>query len=87
MPADALACSECGSDEETGWAEDAEVWAADIPTGYGRDGEFDYDEFAAREFGDTDRSKPGARRRVLVLSGVLLVGMLILAILIVAASR
>jgi hypothetical protein len=43
----ALACPECGSDDETGWSED---WDGDLPTGYGNEKEFDYDEFMAQEF-------------------------------------
>ncbi len=46
----ASACRECGSDAETGWAEDADSGLADIPTAYGREEEFDYDQFVAREF-------------------------------------
>ena len=46
----ALACPECGSDDKTGWAEDANKWRAGIPTGYSNDGDFDYEEFVRREF-------------------------------------
>jgi hypothetical protein len=46
---DATFCRECGSDDETGWAEDADVWAAGIPAGYGSEDDFDYDEFIERE--------------------------------------
>ncbi|MHC4788470.1 MAG: hypothetical protein ACYS8K_04600 [Planctomycetota bacterium] len=45
----ARCCPECGSDDNTGWAEDADKWAAGTPV-YGEDGEFDYDEFIRREF-------------------------------------
>jgi len=44
----AAACPECGSDEETGWSENK--WDADIPTGYGEEQDFDYDEFVEQEF-------------------------------------
>jgi len=47
----ARACPECGSDEATGWAEDADKWAADIPAGYGGEDDFDYEDFVRREFG------------------------------------
>lgn len=44
-------CRECGSDAETGWSEDAQLWAADIPTAVGdEDDDFDYEQFIAREF-------------------------------------
>jgi uncharacterized membrane protein YvbJ len=46
VPANAKACPECGSDEETGWSEEAQAADLDLP------GErFDYDEFVQREFG------------------------------------
>ena len=50
VKAGAAACPECGSDAQTGWAEDADKWAANLPAGYGRDDDFDYDEFIRREF-------------------------------------
>ncbi len=49
--AGARACPECGSDESTGWSEDADKWAAGIPAGYAGEDEFDYEEFVRREFG------------------------------------
>lgn len=48
---DASACPECGSDETTGWREDAGKWAAGIPTGYSEEDEFDYERYVRREFG------------------------------------
>jgi hypothetical protein len=55
IPGGALACPECGSDEQTGWSEQARYDALDLPTQ-----EFDYDDFVAREFGP---SRPRGRRR------------------------
>src|SRR5947209_5777897 len=49
VPVGAPVCRECGSDDETGWSEDAEDWGADIPAGYGGDEDFDYDEFIEQE--------------------------------------
>ena len=46
----AHSCPECGSDDRTGWSEEARRGGADIPTGYGDD-DFDYAEFVEREFG------------------------------------
>jgi hypothetical protein len=46
VPRDAKACPECGSDEETGWSEQACYDGLDLP-----DERFDYEEFAKREFG------------------------------------
>ncbi len=46
MPRKALACPECGADHRSGWREDADQYdGVDLPE------EFDYDEFARREFG------------------------------------
>lgn len=47
--AGALACPECGADAETGWSEGGDVWGVDVPSGYGRDEDFHYDDFLARE--------------------------------------
>jgi hypothetical protein len=49
VPVGSLVCRECGSDDETGWAEDAHVWQAGIPAGYDGEDDFDYDAFVARE--------------------------------------
>ena len=48
VPRGAAACPECGADERSGWREDAdETGGLDLP-----DGEFDYDEFMKKEFGN-----------------------------------
>lgn len=54
VPDGASACPGCGSDEQTGWSEQARYDALDLP-GEG----FDYGEFVAREFG----SLPAGSRR------------------------
>ena len=46
MPRDAKACPKCGSDEKTGWSDEARASGLDLP-----DGEFNYDEFVKEEFG------------------------------------
>ena len=46
VPPNARACPQCGSDEETGWSEDAAAAGLDLP---GQ--EFNYDEYVKREFG------------------------------------
>jgi hypothetical protein len=46
VPAKARACPECGSDEQTGWAEDAATGTLDLP-----DDQFDYQDYLKREFG------------------------------------
>ena len=47
LPLDATVCPECGSDEETGWSEEARNDNLNLP-----DENFDYDEFVEREFGE-----------------------------------
>ena len=46
VPRNAKACPECGSCDETGWSEEADYDALGLP-----EEEFDYQEFARREFG------------------------------------
>jgi hypothetical protein len=46
VPSTAKACPECGSDETTGWSEEAAAQGLDLP-----DDSFDYDEFVRRELG------------------------------------
>jgi hypothetical protein len=46
IPPDARACPECGSDEKTGWSEQARYDGLDLP-----DETFDYKDFVKREFG------------------------------------
>ena len=46
VPRNAKACPECGSDEQTGWSEQAETGGLDLP-----DEHFDYKDFVDREFG------------------------------------
>ena len=52
VPRGALACPKCGADHNSGWREDASSYdGVDLPE------DFDYDEFAQREFGgDPKRS-------------------------------
>ena len=47
MPRNALACPDCGADHRSGWREDALSYDG---TGLADEGEFDYDEYVAREF-------------------------------------
>ena len=50
VPAQAVACPECGADEDTGWSDDAYAHSLGLP-----DEDFDYDEFVERELGEPDR--------------------------------
>ena len=46
VPPGAKACPECGSDEQTGWSDQARADGLDLP-----DDNFNYDDFVQREFG------------------------------------
>ena len=46
MPSEARACPECGSDETTGWSEEAAASSLDLP-----EETFDYERFVKEEFG------------------------------------
>lgn len=50
VPRRATACPGCGSDETSGWSEQARYDALDLP-----DRDFDYAEYANREFGGSPR--------------------------------
>jgi hypothetical protein len=51
VPRRARTCPECGSDDTTGWSEDASAGDLGLP-----DEEFEYDRFVSEEFG-----KPGVK--------------------------
>jgi uncharacterized membrane protein YvbJ len=46
VPPKARHCPECGSDEETGWSEEAQAADLGLP-----EEQFDYEEFVKKEFG------------------------------------
>jgi len=46
IPPRAKACPECGSDENTGWSEEAYASKLNLP-----DDKFDYNQFIKQEFG------------------------------------
>jgi hypothetical protein len=67
VPANALACPECGADHRSGWGEDTEVYdAVDLP-----EDDFSYDEFVKQEFGSSSR-RP-AIKRVWWITAILLI--------------
>jgi hypothetical protein len=72
VPRGAKACPTCGSDEQTGWAPDADSEGLDLPAGYGGDDDFNYDDFARREFPEQRR-----RGRWAVAMGILIVVILL----------
>jgi ribosomal protein L40E len=80
VPTSAPACRECGSDNETGWSEDAHVWEAGIPGGYGNDDDFDYDEFIERDL--AQHADEPARRRLAKWGSRVVIVMVCLGVLI-----
>jgi len=46
VPKNAKVCPECGADEKFGWSEESRTDHLDLP-----DENFDYEDFARREFG------------------------------------
>ena len=73
VPPNAKACPECGSDEQTGWSEDARYDGLDLP-----DEKFDYEDFAKRELPGKPNPVPRGMHwlwwvlALLVLAGILL---------------
>lgn len=70
VPAKARACPECGADERTGWNTDQALYdGLDLP-----DTDFNYDDFARREFG-VKRHRVAAKRVlwVVLTAAILLV--------------
>jgi hypothetical protein len=68
VPPNAKACPECGSDEETGWSEQARTDGLDLP-----DEDFDYDEFVKHEFEGEDRRSHGIKGAWWLVAVILLV--------------
>ena len=56
VPPRAKACPACGSDECTGWSDEARADELGLP-----DERFDYDEFVKREFGKPGLAPLGVR--------------------------
>jgi hypothetical protein len=54
LPPNAVACPECGSDDQTGWSEGAQSDGLDLP-----EESFDYEDFVKREFESTRRVPQG----------------------------
>jgi len=76
VPPRSLACHECGSDDETGWSEDAETGNLDLP-----DDHFDYNEFVAREFNESSQRKPHGIPWFWWVVAILVVAVMLLALL------
>ena len=74
MPRNAKACPDCGSDEQTGWSEEAAAADLGLP-----DDSFDYDRFVREEFAERQAVRDGlawhwwvaAVVAILILVGIL----------------
>lgn len=75
LPRNAKSCPECGSDEETGWSDDAPAGNLGLP-----DEEFDYDEFVKEEFG-AGEIKPRGIHWLWWLVAVVLLGLFLYSVL------
>lgn len=76
VPSNSKACPGCGSDENTGWADDAQH-ATVSELGLTEE-DFDYDEFTKREFGK-ESIKPRGLHRVWWIVGLILLGAIVFA--------
>src|SRR5215469_6177560 len=75
VPRNAKACPECGSDEETGWSEEAHVGGLDLP-----DENFDYGDFVKKEFGSKSPVPRGIKWYWWVVAVLILVAFLFLCL-------
>lgn len=77
VPPRARSCPECGSDESTGWSEEAKVGALGLP-----DDNFDYNEFVKEEFGNQHPLKPkGAKWYWWLVALALVLGFVLFGVL------
>jgi hypothetical protein len=77
VPRSARACPECGSDEKTGWSEEAASDGLDLPA---EEDEFYYDDFVKREFGGSDPKPRGLSWFWWVAGMIILAAFVILAL-------
>ena len=73
VPPNAKACPECGSDEQTGWSEEADTGGLDLP-----DEEFSYDDFVKKEFGNASPVPHGLHWFWWVVAVLVLLALLLL---------
>ena len=70
VPPRAKACPTCGSDESTGWSDEATAQGLDLP-----DDKFNYDEFVREEFGGEKAARPASHWLWWVTAVVVLIAM------------
>lgn len=76
LPRNAKVCPECGSDEKTGWSDEAAAQGLDLP-----DENFEYDEFVKREFGQEKKIRPRGIPWVWWVSAVLVLALFLYFVL------
>jgi hypothetical protein len=76
VPPNAKACPECGTDEKTGWAGEADADRLGLP-----EEDFDYEDFVKREFGGRKNPKPHGIHWFWWIVAILLVGAFVLGYL------
>lgn len=72
VPPRSTACPQCGSDDKTGWSEDARYEGLDLP-----DQNFNYEEFVQDEFGGESPKPRGLNWFWWVVALLLLVAILL----------
>jgi uncharacterized membrane protein YvbJ len=75
VPRNAKACPQCGSDEQTGWSEEAESGGLDLP-----EENFDYDDFVKKEFGGSKNPVPRGIKWYWWVAAVLILLAFVLAV-------
>jgi uncharacterized membrane protein YvbJ len=75
VPRNARACPECGSDEQTGWSEEAKSTDLGLP-----DEDFNYDKFVEQEFGSKKPVPRGIHWFWWVIALVLIIGFVVFAL-------
>ena len=64
---DALACSQCGADHNSGWREDADTYdGVGLP-----ERDFNYEDFVKQEFGS--QTKPAGLKTIWLIVGIALI--------------
>lgn len=71
VPKKAKACPECGSCEETGWAEDAYASGLNLP-----DEEFNYDDYLEKEFGGAEPGRKQLKWYYVIAAMLVLLGLI-----------
>jgi uncharacterized membrane protein YvbJ len=72
LPHDALGCTQCGADHNSGWKEDPDSYdGVGLP-----EDEFDYDDFIQQEFGS--QAKPAGLKTIWWIVGIVLIIVLVL---------